>query len=321
MLIYAVVIGLLISAIQFYPGYVYTTEYSPRADTKRGYEWATSWSMNAEEAFAQVVPEFAGTTESDGNHYWGKNAFKDNSEYLGVIPIFLAFIGLFFGRRKKAIFFGSLAAFMFIYALGGSTPLFKLFYYVIPKVKSLRAPSTIMFVTLFSVSLLAGMGLQFIIDKSRQLSADKLKKFKIYLFGVPSFILILAFLFSAAGESMLSMYCSIFYSGIESEMIGQGSYTKWNLALMNLPNITSGFWMIFLFLALVAGTIILYLKRSFGILILLFIPLLIMIDGTVIEEFPKPSFPESCWSKISNGPDQCSNTAGLFWPRFIESGA
>ncbi|MCP4705954.1 MAG: YfhO family protein, partial [candidate division Zixibacteria bacterium] len=30
LLIYSVVIGLLISAIQFYPGYVYTTEYSPR---------------------------------------------------------------------------------------------------------------------------------------------------------------------------------------------------------------------------------------------------------------------------------------------------
>ncbi|MCP4706069.1 MAG: YfhO family protein [candidate division Zixibacteria bacterium] len=273
------VIGLLISAIQFYPGYVYTTEYSPRADTKRGYEWATSWSMNAEEAFSQVVPEFSGTNEGEGNYYWGKNAFKDNSEYLGVIPIFLAFIGLFFGRRKKAIFFGALAAFMFIYALGGSTPLFKLFYYVIPKVKSLRAPSTIMFVTLFSISLLAGMGLQFIIDKSRQLSADKLKKFKIYLIGVPSFILLLALLFSAAGESMLSFYCSIFYGGIESELIGQGNYTKWNLAMMNLPNITSGFWMIFLFLALVSGTIMLYLRKSFGVIILLLIPLLIMIDG------------------------------------------
>ncbi len=279
LLIYAVVIGLLISAIQFYPGYVYTTEYSPRADTKRGYEWATSWSMNAEEAFSQIVPEFSGTSEGEGNYYWGKNAFKDNSEYLGVIPIFLAFIGLFFGRRKTAIFFGGLAAFMFIYALGGSTPLFKLFYYVIPKVKSLRAPSTIMFVTLFSVSLLAGMGLQFVIDKSRNLTADKLKKFKIYLIGIPSLILLLALLFSVAGEAMLSFYSSIFYGGIETELIGQGSYTKWNLALMNLPNITTGFWVVFLFLALAAGSIMLYLKKRFGVIVLLFIPLLVMVDG------------------------------------------
>ena len=279
LLVYAVVIGLLISAIQFYPGYVYTTEYSPRADTKKGYEWATSWSMNAEEAFSQIVPEFSGTNEGEGNYYWGKNAFKDNSEYLGVIPIFLAFIGLFFGRRKEAIFFGCLAAFMFIYALGGSTPLFKLFYYVIPKVKSLRAPSTIMFVTLFSVSLLAGIGLQFIIDKSRDLTADRLKKLKIYIMGIPSLLLLLALLFSAAGESMLLFYRSIFYGGIESELIGQGDYTKWNLALLNLPNITTGFWIIFLFIALVSTTIMLYLKRSFGIIVLLVIPLLAMIDG------------------------------------------
>lgn len=279
LLIYAVVIGLLISAIQFYPGYVYTTEYSPRADTKSGYEWATSWSMNAEEAFSQIVPEFSGSNEGEGNYYWGKNPFKDNSEYLGVIPIFLAFIGLFFGRRKKAIFFGALTAFMFIYALGGSTPLFKLFYYVIPKVKSLRSPSTIMFVTLFSVSLLAGMGLQFIIDKSRDLSADKFKKLKIYLLGIPSLILLLAFLFSVAGETILSLYSSIFYRGIETELIGQENYTKWTLAILNLPNITTGFWIVFLFLALASASIMLYLKRSFGVVILLMIPLLVMIDG------------------------------------------
>jgi len=279
LLVYAVIIGLLISAIQFYPGYVYTTEFSPRADTKRGYEWATSWSMNAEEAFSQIVPEFSGTNEGEGNYYWGKNAFKDNSEYLGIISIFLAFIGLFFGSRKEAIFFGGLAAFTFIYALGGSTPLFKLFYYLIPKVKSLRAPSTIMFVTLFSVSLLAGMGLQFIIDKSRGLTADKLKKLKIYLIGIPSLLLLLALLFSVAGESMLSLYSSIFYSGIESELIGQGNYTKWNLALLNLPNVVAGFWVVFLLLALVSASIMLYIKRSFGAIILFLIPLLVMIDG------------------------------------------
>ncbi len=279
LLVYAVIIGLLISAIQFFPGYVYTSEFSPRADTKQGYEWATSWSMNAEEAFSQIVPEFSGASAGEGNYYWGKNAFKDNSEYLGIIPLFLAFIGLFFGRRREAIFFGALAVFAFIYALGGSTPFFKIFFYIIPKVKSLRAPSTIMFIALFSISLLAAMGLQFIIDKGRNLGAVSSNRLKIYLLGVPSFLLLMALLFSIAGESMLSFYSSIFYGGIETESIGQGSYTKWNLALLNLPNITSGFWIVFVLVSAASASIMIYLRKGLGILILLLIPLLTMIDG------------------------------------------
>ena len=52
---YAVVIGLLLSAIQFYPGYKYTTEFSPRTDSKSGWDWATSWSIHEEEAFSLLI--------------------------------------------------------------------------------------------------------------------------------------------------------------------------------------------------------------------------------------------------------------------------
>jgi len=278
LLAYAVVIGLLISAVQFFPGYVYTTEYSPRADTKSGYEWATSWSLHTEEAFGQVVPEFAGADTGEGDYYWGKNAFKDNSEYVGVIPLFLAMIGIFFFRKKETWFFGGLALFAFIYALGDTTPIFRVFYYIIPKVKSLRAPSTIMFVYLFSISLLAGYGIQFLIDKRREMSAETRKKLSYYLFGVPAVVLLFTFLFSAAGETMLSIYTSIFYSGIKSAMVSQTA-SKWNVALLQLPNIVSGFWVAAFLLIGSAAAVYLYLNKKAGVIILLLVPLLGMIDG------------------------------------------
>lgn len=278
LLVYAVVIGLLISAVQFFPGYVYTTEYSPRADSKSGYEWATSWSMHTEEAVSQVVPEFAGVDAGQGNYYWGKNAFKDNSEYAGVIPLFLAMIGIFFFRKKETWFFGGLALFAFIYALGDTTPIFRIFYYIIPKVKSLRAPSTIMFIFLFCISLLAGYGIQYLIDKRKEISSDTRKKLYYYLFGVPAVLLLFALLFSAAGETMLSIYTSIFYGGIKSQMVSNTA-SKWNLALMQLPHIVSGFWVAFLLLGLTAAAVFLYLNRKAGVIILLLIPLLAMIDG------------------------------------------
>ncbi len=278
LLIYAVIIGLFISAVQFYPGYIYTTEYSPRAETKRGYDWATSWSMHPEEAFSQVVPEFVGVSGSKENTYWGRNFFKDNSEYVGVVPLFLALLGLFFSRRKGAWFFGGMAIFALIYALGDTTPFFYIFFYIIPMVKSLRAPSTIMFVYLFCISLLAGFGVQFLIEKGRELKDKSRQRFLACLFGVPALLLILAFLFGAAGESILSLYSSIFYSGAETTLAGE-NITKFQLGLMNLPHIQSGFWLAFLFVAISASVIYLYLKRQAGAVIFILLPLLAICDG------------------------------------------
>jgi hypothetical protein len=279
LLVGAVIVGLMISAIQFYPGYIYTTKYSPRADTKRGYEWATSWSMHEQEAVSLIIPEFAGSDVGEGNYYWGKNAFKDNSEYAGIIPIFLAFIGLFFARRKEAYFFGGLALFSLIYALGDTTPLFKLYYYLIPNVKSLRAPGTIMFLFLFSVSLLAGMGLQYIIDQGRELTESSRKKLYRYLTIFPGVLLFFAILFSAAGETALSMHTSLFFSDIKSQAIGQANLTKWDLAVMNLPNVQTGFWIVTVLTALSAGGLFLFLSRRAGAYALLIIPFLTMVDG------------------------------------------
>jgi hypothetical protein len=277
MLIGAVVIGLMISAIQFYPGYIYTTNYSPRADSKRGWDWATSWSMHEQEAFSLVVPEFSGSTGTENSYYWGKNVFKDNSEYVGIIPFFLAIVALFWGRRKEAIFFGGLALFALIYALGATTPLFRIFYYLIPNVKSLRAPSTIMFLFLFSISLLAGMGLQYIIDKGRSLTEISRKRLMRYLIGVPAGLLVFALLFAVSGETMLSIFSALFDSNIKTAPAG--NVTKWQVALMNLPMIKSGLWIVFLLVGASAGAVWLFLSRKAGIVILMAIPFLTMVDG------------------------------------------
>ncbi len=275
--IYAVVIGLLISAIQFYPGYYYTTHDSPRTEAKRGWDWATSWSLHAEEAASILIPEFVGTnSQNTKTYYWGKNAFKDNSETVEVVCFFIALIGFFFYRKKESYFLGGLALLALIYALGASTPFFKIFFYIIPMVKSMRAASMVMFVFSFSIAILAGMGLQFIIERSRNLSNSTAKKFRYLLFGLPLFMLLLAFLFSASGKGMINLWTSIFFSNAATSMVQQG-ISKLDLAYRNLPAIQSGAWFAFLFTALAAAFIWLYQTRKAGIYILvalLFIPVI-----------------------------------------------
>jgi len=276
---YAVIIGLMLSAIQFYPGYHYTRNYSPRSDAKKGWEWAKSWSLHEEEAFSLLIPEFVGTnTNKAKTYYWGKNNFKDNSETVGIVCLFAALIGLFFYRKKESYFLGGLGLFALVYALGGTTPFFRIFFHLIPMVKSLRAPSMIMFLFSFSIAMLAGMGLQFVIDRGRQIKAAEGKRFKYLLFGVPSLMLLLALLFSAAGKQMINLWVSVFYSEAGSFMVQQG-VSKLDMALANLPAIQSGAWLAFLFTALAAACIWLYQTARAGVYILIALLFIPVIDG------------------------------------------
>ncbi len=277
--VYAVVIGLLISAIQFYPGYIYTSDFSPRADTKKGWSWATSWSMHAEEAFSLVIPEFSGTSSKNTRtYYWGKNSFKDNSESVGVVAFFVGLLGLLISRRRVRWFMGGLALFALLYALGGSTPVFQIFYFLIPKVKALRAPSMIMFLFSFSVAMLAGMAVQRLIDARSESRSFGGRRFHYFLWVWPAAMLVLALLFGVAGRSILSAWASIFHSQAATTYIQQG-VTRLDVAYRNLPAIQSGAWLAFLFTAVAALLIWLYMNRKAGMVLLVGLTALPVLDG------------------------------------------
>jgi hypothetical protein len=283
---YAVVLGILLSAIQFYPGYVYTTNFSPRADAKRGWEWATSWSLHEEEAMGLIIPEFAGIMSSSGDtetYYWGKNAFKDNAETVSAATFFVALMGFLLYRRKESYFFGALALFAVIYAVGGTTPVFKLFYWVVPLVKSLRAPSNVMFLFVFSASMLAAMGLQAIIDSRQERRTGMSRRFLYVLVGYPAFLLLLALLFTGAGKGMLNLWTSIFYSDAAQTLVQQG-VSKLDVAYMNLPAIQSGAWIAFLVTAIAAGCIWLYQSGKLGVGILMGVLAVIVVDGVRFDK-------------------------------------
>ncbi len=276
---YAVVIGLLISAIQFYPGYMYTTNDGPRSESKRGWEWATSWSLHEEEVASLIIPEFAGTTSHTAEtYYWGKNVFKDNAETVAPVVFFAALLGFLFYRRKESYFFAGLALLALIYGLGATTPIFKLFFLLIPNVASMRAPSMIMFLFSFSAAMLAAMGLQWVINQRKAQPTTIDKKFTYVLFGWPALMLLLAVLFSVAGKGMLDAWCSIFYSDAPTTMIQQ-NFSKLDLAYMNLPAIKAGAWLTFLFTAVAAACIWLYRTGKAGVTVLLAIVVIVAVNG------------------------------------------
>jgi hypothetical protein len=150
----AVVIGGVIGAIQYLPVREYV-DWSPRAGGK---DWAhaVSYSMPTEELLNAFVPQFSGMFDQ----YWGRNGIHLHSEYSGVVVLVLAGAGMFAGlfRRNFRWFWIGMFVVTLLWALGGSTPFYRLIYAIVPGTKFFRAPSTMMYVTMFSLAVFAALG-------------------------------------------------------------------------------------------------------------------------------------------------------------------
>jgi hypothetical protein len=137
-----VLLGVGLIFFILYPPIKYNKEFSVRGVGMRTtYEYATSWSMHPEETASLLVPEFGGINQN----YWGRNYFKLNSEYPGILVWFLALLGFFAFRTRWYWLWSGVGALAILYGLGADTPAFRLFYETIPGLKNFRAPSMILF--------------------------------------------------------------------------------------------------------------------------------------------------------------------------------
>ena len=221
----AICLGLAIGAEGVFPQYWNTKTVTKRAGKEQagaGYEYAASWSLHPEEIFAMVIPEFGGfdskfpgvDQNEDGYHYWGRNLFKGNSEYVGIIPLFFGLFALTFIRKKSHIaFLFALFILAIAFALGPHTPLHKIFYYIVPGVNVLRAPGMIAFLYAFALCFLSAYGLHRILNAD--LAPETARKFLIA--GSASAIILLIFSFSPA--TLLSIWRSIFWSDMPAPKI------------------------------------------------------------------------------------------------------
>lgn len=245
--------GTAAAAVQLVPPYLYLNEWSHRvektvdAEAERGYEYATSWSLHPEEAAGLVVPEFAGDniTTAEGqqhNTYWGRNPFKLNAEYAGLIPLLLIPL-LFFRRRDpRAWFFAGLGVLSLLFALGATTPVFRIFYHLIPGVKLFRAPSTIVFLLGLCIATLGALGLERFLDAAGE-EPESGRRVRRYLWGATGVLMLLALL--ASTGVLFDLWKSVFYPGILPQ--------KEAALAANLPALRTGFGIAFLLALLVAG--------------------------------------------------------------------
>jgi len=157
------------SAVQLIPAVDYVLEDSRRAattvttDPATAREYSASWSLHPEEALGLLVPEFVGSSVGEAGWsagtYWGRNPFKLNHEYLGIVGVLLAMLA-FLSPRDRVLRWTLLGigGGALLFAMGAYTPVWRLFYEFVPGISLFRAPSMAIFLTAFAAATLAGMG-------------------------------------------------------------------------------------------------------------------------------------------------------------------
>ena len=216
----ALAFGLAISCFQIIPPYLYTTTQSVRGEGEHtNYGHAVSWSFHQEEMAQMLIPGFIGVdvyeqdektgdlkgssfvnvtmdeyrkmaeSGSQGSpFYWGHNSFKLDHNNAGALLTFLGFLCLFLpGKRRWACFWGLGAVVALSYGMGDHSPLFKLWYNVLPGVKNFRAPGMALFWLPLLLVMMAGPVLRAISDPNE----DSAKNHRALLHGTAMFVVLL----------------------------------------------------------------------------------------------------------------------------------
>ena len=175
----AALLGAGVAAVQFVPAASYVVDHSRRTATtteaiaEESRAYASSWSLHPEEVVALAIPEFVGVSSANADWargtYWGRNPFKGNHEYVGLVALLLAGVSFFGGaRRSLRLFLAGLGSVALLFSLGSHTPVWRIFYEVAPGIGLFRAPSLAIFLFGFSVVTLMAFGVERLLDLERK---------------------------------------------------------------------------------------------------------------------------------------------------------
>lgn len=143
------IIGFGLSAVQLLP-FLEFTRFTPRIG--QGYQWATQGSLTPVDLIKSTQPKFVWNFVS-----WVDFSAKVNVGYIGVIPFALFLIGLF-SKDNKIKKWQVIAIISLVIALGSTTFLYKIIYYLIPGFSAFRIPSQALVIYSFTSCLIAGKG-------------------------------------------------------------------------------------------------------------------------------------------------------------------
>lgn len=142
--------------------------------------YATQWSTHPSEILTWFLPRFYGGMSAEiytsntisqlkGRQvpaYWGHMPFTQSYEYMGIITLMLAFIGIWFYRKDKMIISLLIyTGFLILLSFGRHfLDFYGLFFNYFPYFNKFRAPMMSVTITFFIVSFFAVFGLKYLTE-------------------------------------------------------------------------------------------------------------------------------------------------------------
>jgi len=160
--LFAVLIGIAVSAVQILPS-LEMTRYSTRENLT--YEWVAQFSLPPGHLITYLIPDFFGDMQK--LPYWGRNYLWEMSAYIGITPLILVIISVIRADRRVVWFFSWLAMISLLLAFGKYTPLLKAAYTFIPGFHLFRGTSKFIFLNAFSLAVLSGFGADLLVNSCR----------------------------------------------------------------------------------------------------------------------------------------------------------
>ncbi len=267
----AIFLGFLVSSVLNLSTWEYS-HYSIRGGISSGldYGYATGWSFPPSEILTFFNASFMGFSRET---YWGPMPWTDFPLYFGIITFLLAGFAILFNRNRTTWFFIILAVVALFISFGKHLPiLYGPMFKLVPLFNKFRAPKMTLVLFNFAMIILAGYGLQTLLDFKKS-EALKSKLIHRYIFG-----------FGAVTALLLLIL-----------LLGKGSYLNWTqkigsngLAAYNKA--TSDGLRAMLFFILSGGAILLAVRGNLKTKYLPFIlgGLLIIDLWTVDNRFVEP---------------------------------
>jgi hypothetical protein len=166
-------IALAITVFQWLPAIKFISLSARNLDVV-GWQ-AQGWFIPWQNLIQFLAPDFFGNPTT--LNYYGIWNYAEFIGYIGIVPLTLALFALFFRKDKKTFFFGTVFFLSLIFAL--PTIFAKLPYKLEIPFISTSQPTRLLFITDFSLSILAALGLDYFIK-------GKNKKQILYILGVIS---------------------------------------------------------------------------------------------------------------------------------------
>lgn len=215
-------LSFLVMSVQLFPTLEFIFNSGRSFDQPLGFrlDWYLPWKHLTQ----LVVPDFFGNPTT--LNYWGEWNYGEFVSYAGIIPLFFALLAIFYRRDKKTYFFAAGFLISLLFAL--PNPISFLPYVLNISFISTTAPSRLLYVTGFCLSILAALGVDCFLKEKKQKN--------IFL---TSLLLILPFSFLW----LLVIKPEIFH--ISPDLIKNLAITKRNLILPSLLMISTPILLVF----------------------------------------------------------------------------